>query len=69
MAEGAEAKKGPSNLAVRFLTALVFLPGFLWLLYAGPWWGFFALAAFAGFVAASELVGRPNTAVTSVRLP
>jgi phosphatidate cytidylyltransferase len=55
---GKQADRGKlSNLAVRFATALVFLPGFLWLLYAGPWWGFFSLAAFAGLVAASELVG------------
>ncbi|MBK7579657.1 MAG: phosphatidate cytidylyltransferase [Myxococcales bacterium] len=42
-------------MAVRFLTAVVFVPCLLALLFVGPTWGFYALVAFASAVGASEL--------------
>ena len=57
MADAEKApKKGMSNLAVRLLTAAVFLPVLFALLYVVPWWGFFALVSVCVAVAASELV-------------
>ncbi|GMV14765.1 MAG: phosphatidate cytidylyltransferase [Polyangiaceae bacterium] len=44
-----------SNLTVRILTAVVFVPFLLALLFVGPAWGFYALVAFASAVGASEL--------------
>jgi phosphatidate cytidylyltransferase len=44
-----------SNLTVRLLTAVVFVPFLLALLFVGPAWGFYALVAFASAVGASEL--------------
>lgn len=44
-----------SNLTVRLLTAAVVVPLLLALLFLGPAWGFYALAAFASAVGASEL--------------
>lgn len=43
------------NLALRLLTAAVWAPLILWLLYAGPSWGFPALTAFMCTMAAREL--------------
>ncbi len=50
-----QAKKANSNLAVRLATAAVGTPLILLLLYKGPPWGFYLLAAPATLVAAWEL--------------
>lgn len=47
--------KGASNLTIRLLTAVVMVPVLLALLYLAPLWGFLALVAFGGAVAAWEL--------------
>ncbi len=44
-----------SNLAVRVLTAVVFVPFLLALLFVGPAWGFYLLVLAATVVGASEL--------------
>jgi phosphatidate cytidylyltransferase len=49
------AAGAPSNLALRLLTAAVFVPLILYLLYLGPWWGFPLLALLACSLGAHEL--------------
>jgi phosphatidate cytidylyltransferase len=49
------AAGAPSNLALRLLTAAVFAPLILYLLYLGPWWGFPLIAAIACVLGAHEL--------------
>ena len=44
-----------SNLKVRLLTAAVVVPPLMWLLFAGPAWGFFLLVLAAQAIAADEL--------------
>jgi len=51
-----QKEKKASNLVVRLLTAIVFLPFLFALLYVVPWWGFFSLVLLCVVVAASELV-------------
>jgi phosphatidate cytidylyltransferase len=49
------ASGAPSNLALRLLTAAVFAPLILYLLYLGPTWGFPLIAAIACVLGAHEL--------------
>jgi phosphatidate cytidylyltransferase len=49
-----------SNLTVRLLTAAVFVPFLLGLLFMGPAWGFYILVAAATAVGASELFGMTH---------
>jgi phosphatidate cytidylyltransferase len=49
------AAGAPSNLALRLLTAAVFAPLIIYLLYLGPWWGFPLIAAIACALGAHEL--------------
>jgi phosphatidate cytidylyltransferase len=49
------AAGAPSNLALRLLTAAVFVPLILYLLYLGPAWGFPLIAAIACALGSHEL--------------
>lgn len=56
-AERKKTKSGPSNLAIRVLTALVAVPTILWMLFGAPPWVFTALVLFGAGVGGSELAG------------
>lgn len=47
--------KPPSNLALRFATAVVMVPVILWLIYKGPPWGLYALVVAATAIGSWEL--------------
>lgn len=51
-----------SNLTVRFVTAIICLPLLLWLLFAGPAWGWALLVGTAACVAAVEFNGFTHPA-------
>ncbi len=55
--EAAPKKKGPSNLAIRLLTAAVGIPIILWALYWAPPWVFSCVAIVASLIGALELAG------------
>lgn len=54
-ASDSKKKKGPSNLAIRLLTAAVGIPIILWTLFYAPRWIFSVFSLFAAAVGASEL--------------
>jgi len=53
--QATDATKPKSNLALRLLTAAFWAPLILWLLYAGPFWGFPLLAGGSAVAASYEL--------------
>ena len=55
MSDAEAAPRGPSNLVVRLLTAVVAVPGILYLMFWAPKWGFQALVFTAVAISAYEL--------------
>jgi phosphatidate cytidylyltransferase len=66
--ESAPKKKGPGNLAMRFLSAGVAVPLILLLLYKGPDWGMFLVVCAACCIGAMELFAmtHPGDRVSQV---
>ena len=70
LSQATDDTKPKSNLALRLLTASFWAPLILWLLYAGPFWGFPLLSAFSvaeAQIACESLKGfqAPDLTITS----
>jgi len=63
-----EAKKGPSNLAIRLLTAAVGIPIILWMLYLAPPWVFSIFGVCASGIAAQELAAMTQKESRALRV-